>query len=134
MKLFALLVASTLIGCSSSKVRSTAEATPTAKPTETPAQNTAGSTAASDKKGAPGEAGSVAGADKGAAGGAKVSCKLDKDERVIEKVATTSGCEVKYTKAGETNVIASSTSGSAHCDQVQGKIKGNLEQHGFKCE
>jgi len=63
------------------------------------------------------------------------SCKQGADARTIavEKSAA-SGCEVRYTKAGETNTIASATSDMNYCQTVADKIKNNLSAAGFSCE
>ncbi|MBI4403469.1 MAG: hypothetical protein HY537_04875 [Deltaproteobacteria bacterium] len=66
--------------------------------------------------------------------GTKIICKAEKDERIVEIVETAPGCELKYTKFGETQVIASSAVGPAHCNRVRDQIKNNLEDFGYKCE
>lgn len=63
-----------------------------------------------------------------------VTCVLDKDSREIKVVRNGTGCEVQYTKLGQTNSIANSANGVAHCEKVLEKIKGNLSGSGYKCE
>lgn len=71
---------------------------------------------------------------KAASSSADVSCKLGEEVRKLEVVKSESGCTLQYTKAGNTNEIASGGVGSEHCQNVSDKIKGNLESAGFKCE
>lgn len=63
-----------------------------------------------------------------------VVCKNGSDTRTIEVVAKNGGCEVAYTKFDQTTNPATSVNGTAHCESVVEKIKGNLETSGFKCE
>ena len=63
-----------------------------------------------------------------------VTCKSGGDERTVATHKTeTGGCEVKYTKNGETNSVANAVSDETYCNGVVGKIKGNLEAAGFTC-
>jgi len=64
---------------------------------------------------------------------AKTTCKKGKEERTLEVVAKGNGCEVNYTKAGETTHPASSVHGTDHCNKTVTKIKGNLEKAGYTC-
>jgi hypothetical protein len=65
----------------------------------------------------------------------KYTCKKASDERVLEAVNLDKGsCEVKYTKAGKTNSVASSTHGMKHCLKVVGKMESKLAKAGFTCE
>lgn len=63
-----------------------------------------------------------------------VVCKSGSDTRTIEVVSKDGGCEVSYTKFDQTTTPATSANGTAHCESVKEKIKGNLENSGFKCE
>lgn len=63
-----------------------------------------------------------------------VVCTVDKDERSIEVKSVGKGCEVFYTKYGETKSIAESNWGLAHCKKIQEKIKNTLVSAGFVCE
>lgn len=64
-----------------------------------------------------------------------VTCTAGKDERQISKKMTDGGgCEVSYTKHGESNVIADAKNDSSYCDNVMDKIKTNLTNAGFNCQ
>ena len=65
--------------------------------------------------------------------GLEAKCEFKADMRKLIVVPKDGGCELHYEKFGKTDVIASSTKGAEHCDEVQGKIKKNLEASGFKC-
>lgn len=71
---------------------------------------------------------------KVAAAAGDVTCTSGKDSRTIGVKAVDAGCEVVYTKFGETSSVASASSGSEHCANVVSKIKDNLSNAGFKCE
>ena len=76
-------------------------------------------------------------ADKGAktmASGDSVNCTVGGDSRTIEVREDGKGCQVIYTKHGESNSIASGTYGLDHCKKVQDQIKGNLSSAGFTCK
>ena len=121
MKTISLFVCLALIGCSGSKVKSAGQ--------PAPARSTAETATPADQPAA-----SPAPSPSAVTGGPTMTCKMEKDERMVETVATKDGCELKYTKFGETSVIASSASGTSQCDRVRGQIKTNLERFGFKCE
>ncbi len=61
-------------------------------------------------------------------------CKSGSDTRSLEVIAKDGGCELAYTKFDQTTTPATSGKGTAHCETVKEKIKGNLENSGFKCE
>jgi hypothetical protein len=63
-----------------------------------------------------------------------VVCKNGADTRTIDVAVKDAGCQVVYTKFGQTTNPASSVKGTSHCESVVAKIKGNLESSGFKCE
>lgn len=107
-----------LIGCSSSQVSKTEPAA--AKTAETAAATATSPATTPEKKTDAKEA-------------MKVTCKLGSDDRVMEKVEKDGGCELRYTKFGETKVSATSSVGTAHCDEVQDRIRKNLEKFGFQC-
>jgi len=62
------------------------------------------------------------------------TCSLKKDVRKIEVVEAGKGCEVMYTKFGETKSIATSALGMAHCNSTSEKIAVNLAEAGFSCK
>lgn len=115
--LFAVASMTLVFGCASPKKSAApaASPSPTVSPSPTPA------------KGSPGAA--VTGA-----GNLEKKCENSDDKRAITVVPSASGCEVHYTKAGGSNVVATSANGTAHCDSVQSKMVSNLEAAGFKCQ
>jgi len=65
---------------------------------------------------------------------AAVECIQGKDTRTLHVVSQSpAGCELKYSKFGNTDTAATSSTGLQHCETVRDKIKGNLETAGFKC-
>jgi hypothetical protein len=67
--------------------------------------------------------------------GSKASCTLDKDTRVIEvKKTDGGGCELFYTKFGESKSVASSGFGTQYCEEVKDRIQSNLSKAGFTCQ
>ena len=63
-----------------------------------------------------------------------VTCVLEKDKREVSVVAKDKGCEVNYTKAGKTSVVASDKAGMEHCEKTVAKMKGKLLAGGYKCD
>lgn len=63
-----------------------------------------------------------------------LTCKSGSESRTIEVAGVNGGCETRYTRSGETKTVANAKSGTDYCEQVSGKIKGNLETAGYKCE
>lgn len=64
----------------------------------------------------------------------RVVCKSAKEERVLEMHSRVDGCELLYTRAGNTRSIATSRLGDAACKAVRGKTQSNLERSGYRCE
>lgn len=64
----------------------------------------------------------------------EATCKLGGDTRTIGVKSVDKGCEVIYTKFGESTSVASGSQGSDHCANVVTKIKENLQNAGFTCE
>ncbi len=64
---------------------------------------------------------------------AKAECTHGKDVRTLEVVKSGQGCELNYTKMGNTNKAATSVKGSTYCHTIFERIKGNLEKSGYKC-
>jgi hypothetical protein len=66
---------------------------------------------------------------------ASLNCSLNhEDPRKAEVTKKGSGCEVQYVKDGESTVIASSGTGTKHCEDVVAKIKRNLASAGYSCQ
>lgn len=63
-----------------------------------------------------------------------VKCSLKTDARVLEIVAVKKGCELLYTKFGETNSIATAVNSVDYCQATQDRIQGKLEEAGFSCK
>lgn len=128
-----LLAVATLSACASKK---TAEA-PVTK-TETPATMTAAKATTETKKeektakkAATTEA---TAAKESAVGTAEVNCKSGADERKLAINVKGSGCELNYTKAGETKSIASQINGSEKCEEVMTTVKNKLVAADFSCQ
>lgn len=119
-KVFLLMSVIGLLGACSSKEK-TAEMD--AKATEATAKVEATQAAATETKAA-------------ATGSAtSATCKLDKDERIIDVRKTESGgCELFYTKFGEEKSVASSGFGTQYCEEVKDRIQSNLAKAGFSCQ
>lgn len=142
MKLIITLLAiATLSACASKK---TAEAPTKA---ETPASMTAEKSAAnakkedkntkkSAKKSTQSEAKAAAAgtAQEAAVGTAEVNCKSGSDERKLAINVKGSGCELNYTKAGETKSIASQINGSEKCEEVMTSVKNKLVAANYTCQ
>lgn len=137
--LITLLAIATLSACASKK---TAEAP--AK-TETPATVAADKSAAdakkedknakkSAKKGVKAETAQTAANGTGTVGTAEVNCKSGSDERKLAINVKGFGCELNYTKAGETKAIASQINGSEKCEEVITSIKEKLVAAGYTCQ
>jgi len=61
-------------------------------------------------------------------------CTFVQEKRIIEIVPLEEGgCKVEYTKYGETLEKARAINEVEICQQVQDKIKSNLETIGFDC-
>lgn len=123
-----LIVATFFVSCSSKQ-----------KATQTADTTTPATAQATDKKGekstakaATAAATTTTAATTPAVAGT-ITCKNGSDTRTLSVVAQNSGCEVSYTKFGETTAPASSASGTAHCESVKERIKTNLENAGFQC-
>jgi hypothetical protein len=126
----ALIILALSAGCASSQKTSTSTSAPAAP--AAPAPKTA-STNASPGKAAANNAAAAAPA-AAAAAGAAVKCSLDGDERTLSITQPDGGCELHYAKAGNDEVKATSQNGTAVCDSVRDKIRGNLEKSGFSCQ
>jgi hypothetical protein len=63
-----------------------------------------------------------------------VQCTSGSDTRILDLKSTDSGgCELLYTKMGNTSTIASQGNGSDKCNEVKERVKGNLVAAGFTC-
>ncbi len=63
-----------------------------------------------------------------------LTCNSGSDKRMIEVKSEDGGCEVLYTKNGETSSIASAKYDLGYCSKIQDRIVTNLTNAGFKCE
>lgn len=131
-----LLAVATLSACASKK---TAE---TPAKTETPATMAADKAAAdakkdtkkSAKKVTKSETAQTAAAGSQAVGTTEVNCKSGSDERKLAINVKGAGCELNYTKAGETKAIASQINGSEKCEEVMTSVKDKLVAANFSCQ
>lgn len=138
-----LALALTLAGCSSGSKKTDAKASAPAaaaasKPADKVADKKADKKAAKAAKSA--EKMAAKPADKkveaaaGASKGSTVTCTSGSVTRELTVVSKDGGCAVNYTKDGNTNEIATGSASSAHCKEVQEKVKGNLEKAGYACK
>ncbi len=67
------------------------------------------------------------------AGAVTLSCKSGKDERTLVTAAKDKGCEVTYTKQGQSKAVGNGLAGFGVCEKIANKIKSNLEKQGFTC-
>ncbi len=64
-----------------------------------------------------------------------LTCSSGGDKRVIVTDAKEGGgCDVTYTKDGQSQPVASARNEIEYCDGVVQKMKSTLEGAGFKCE
>jgi hypothetical protein len=63
-----------------------------------------------------------------------VNCTANSDERILAVVPVEQGCELLYTKMGETKTIASASFELSYCEAVQTRISKKLETAGFNCK
>lgn len=121
-QILVLLAASVLLAsCASSQKASEAEAKASAE-----AQAAAEEKAKSEAEAAEKEK---------AAKANRTECARDQDTRVLEIASVQpKGCELNYTKFGNTEAVASSAVGLEHCQTVRDRIRGKLEEAGYKCQ
>jgi hypothetical protein len=63
-----------------------------------------------------------------------VLCKQNTDERKLaNRALKDGGCEVVYSKFGQSTSVATSQNGTEHCQRIVEKMKGNLTASGFQC-
>jgi hypothetical protein len=72
--------------------------------------------------------------DSSAVGTAEVNCTAGTDERKLAIQVKETGCELQYTKSGETKVIATQISGSEKCEEVMTQVKERLVGAQFDCK
>ncbi len=122
------------IGCSSSPKKQDAAAgatTPAASTSSTPQAATADTSSTGKGKKTSGKSsGNMAAAVEGSV----VNCTSGDDKRSIELRSKDAGCEVLYTKTGESKSVANETSGSDYCKKTVEKIQANLTTAGFSCK
>lgn len=117
--------------CGSSKKKDEAAATPTPTPTATaPVTETKVEKTKGEKKMTRPTKAAV-NADSNAR---EVKCTSGADERLLAISTQGEGCELNYTKAGETKTIATQIIGDGRCVEVMGNVKKNLEGAQFSCQ
>jgi len=128
---FKLAFASSLLmlslGCSSSP-----KTTPAASPSPAPSAVPSPSASASPPPGAAKTQAKPSSAKS--ASGLELKCEKGDDKRVVTVVPKGDGCELYYSKFGDSGVIASSAIQVEHCEKVQGNVRKNLEASGFSCK
>jgi hypothetical protein len=73
-------------------------------------------------------------ADTGSVAVTRWLCRSEQEERVLELRTGRAGCDLRYTRGGQTRSIATSRAGDAHCYSVHEKTRSNLERSGYRCE
>ena len=126
-----LTVLAAFVGCTSAKKTETPAATPTPTAATTPAASTDNKMEKADAKKKMTRPAKTASADANAK---EVKCTSGSDERLLAIGAKDEGCELKYTKAGETKTIATQIVGDGRCVEVMGSVRKNLEGAQFSCQ
>ncbi len=65
--------------------------------------------------------------------GDTIECKSGTDTRKIVTKAKDAGCEVEYTKFGDTKVLGGAQNDKTVCTNVVDKVRATLEASGFTC-
>lgn len=64
-----------------------------------------------------------------------ITCSAGSDVRVLEiKPIDEKGCELQYTKNGDTKTVANANFNVSYCETVQNRIFKKLESAGFDCQ
>lgn len=63
-----------------------------------------------------------------------MTCMKGSDTRLLEVTTENGGCELKYTKMGETKSVATSVKGTSHCNSVKDRIIGKLQEASYNCK
>jgi hypothetical protein len=64
----------------------------------------------------------------------ELSCTLGNDRRDLSILPKDPGCELHYSKFGESQVIATSVVGSRFCEDIRKQVVNNLESAGYACK
>lgn len=112
----AVVAALFIVGCSS------ANKTTTTQPAAESAQKSGKKDAKSSKS-----------TQNASTSGSGVECKNGSDVRKLEILKSGSGCQLAYSKFGETSNIASAANGTEYCETVSKRIQGKLADAGFTC-
>ena len=104
-----------------------------AKKAATPAEAPKAAAAAPPKPVVAEEDPTVKEEETGGGVGDTIECKSGTDVRKLIIKDKGSGCEVEYTKFGDTKVIGGAQYERDICTNVVGKVRGTLEGAGFTC-
>ncbi|MGZ5279864.1 MAG: hypothetical protein ACXWC9_07980 [Pseudobdellovibrionaceae bacterium] len=64
----------------------------------------------------------------------ETACERGPEKRSIDiEPVLPTGCKLWYSRLGTKNIVASSSKGSLHCEQVRDRIQQKLEAVQFKC-
>ena len=127
-----LMVLAAFVGCSSAKKNETAAATPAStKAAATPAATAETKSEKADTKKKMTRPTKVATSDPNAK---EVRCTSGSYERLLAIAAKGEGCELNYTKAGETKSIATQMVGDGRCAEVMKSVRAKLEGAQFSCQ
>lgn len=64
---------------------------------------------------------------------ALVTCMSASETRTLSIGTKENGCKLHYEKGGKPSVVATSASGTKHCEETRAKIRKKLETAGWKC-
>ncbi len=73
-------------------------------------------------------------AEKSSVGKAELTCKSGTEERKLAIQVKGTGCELMYTKGGETKAIATQMNGSEKCEEVMTSVKEKLVAANYTCQ
>jgi len=112
-----------ILGCSNPQKKQTDPASPTGAPAQ---QLVTPSTAT--------QSGQMATPAKVEVQKNELACKRDQETRTLKVEGSQSkGCKLFYSNYSSKDAIAWSHMGNIHCEQVRDRIRGKLEEAGFKC-
>ncbi len=122
------------VACSSAKKMDSADAKTSAPATAEAKSEAKAESGHAKKSGRAAKAEKAVAAKSSSASVPTVVCTSGSEERKIEVVDKSPGCELNYTKGGQSSMIASSGSTTGHCEGIKDRIKGKLEAAGYSCQ
>lgn len=129
-----LTVLASFVGCSSANKNETQAATPTPTATATTPAATATETKTKSEKTDAKKMTRPTKVAKSDSNAKEVKCTSGSDERMLAIAAKGEGCELSYTKSGETKPIATQMVGDGRCVEVMKNVRTKLEGAQFSCQ